>query len=293
MKKRLFMIPSLIAAGLFPNKASAIMPGSILAKPDPKPTLFERYRLQHRYTLAGHRSHSSHASHSSHRSSSGGGYSTPNYSRSTPSYKPPRTPTYTAPSTPSYTPPSTTTPDVGSANTGRSYQFLGGSQSSLDDPSDWEVVGVAGQKAWIRKKASATTEITETSVGEEVAGLGTILSIDDSSGDWVVVTDAGTIRESDRASASRNVDSVPNSSILPNSSSVAPNVLPGNSDKFKKIVMQVQTALYTYGYYTSTIDGLVGPQTRVALSKMQSDYNLKVTGTVTPEVLDALGILAQ
>ncbi|TFF19865.1 hypothetical protein E3C22_19565 [Jiella endophytica] len=282
------MIPSLIAAGMFPNKASAIVPGSLLAKPDPKPTLFERFRLQHKYILAGHRSHSSHASHashSSHRSSSGGGYS---YSR--PSYTPPAR-SYTPPSTPSYVPRTTSVPDVGSSTSGGSVQFLDGSGSGLDDPSDWEVVGVIRQTAWLHKKSTATSETSEAVVGAEISGLGTVLSINDS--DWSVTTDAGIVRLSDRASVTRNLDSVPNSSILPSSSSVAPKVLPGNSEKFKKIVMQVQTALYTYGYYTSSIDGVVGPNTRVALSKMQSDYGLKVTGTVTPEVLDALGVQAQ
>ena len=55
----------------------------------------------------------------------------------------------------------------------------------------------------------------------------------------------------------------------------------------------MQLALYAYGYYTGQIDGIVGSGTRAALSKMQSDYGLKVTGTVTPEVLDALVIAAR
>lgn len=57
--------------------------------------------------------------------------------------------------------------------------------------------------------------------------------------------------------------------------------------------MEVQTALQIFGYYTGEIDGLVGAETKVALSKMQADYNLKVTGTITPEVLDAFRITAQ
>lgn len=57
--------------------------------------------------------------------------------------------------------------------------------------------------------------------------------------------------------------------------------------------MQVQIAMIAFGYYTGEIDGVIGPESRVALSKLQSDYNLKVTGTVTPEVLNALGIVAK
>ena len=74
---------------------------------------------------------------------------------------------------------------------------------------------------------------------------------------------------------------------------LAPKTLPGNSGIFRDIVMKVQTGLYVYGYYSGAIDGLVGGQTRTALTKMQSDYGLKVTGTVTPEVLDALRIEAK
>lgn len=70
-------------------------------------------------------------------------------------------------------------------------------------------------------------------------------------------------------------------------------ILPGNSEKFTRIVRQVQTALYAYGYYTGIIDGKFGPETRTALSKFQKDWNLKVTGTITPEVLDALQIVAK
>lgn len=68
--------------------------------------------------------------------------------------------------------------------------------------------------------------------------------------------------------------------------------LPGNTAKFKRIVMQVQTALTAYGYYDGLIDGQVGPACRKALVAMQTDYNLKVTGTITPDVLNTFGIVA-
>ena len=91
------MIPSLIAAGLFPQKAAAISPGTLVQKPDPKSSIFDLFRMRHKYTLAGHSSHSSHsshASHASHSSSSGGGYSSSTYSA--PVYSPPAR-TYTPP----------------------------------------------------------------------------------------------------------------------------------------------------------------------------------------------------
>lgn len=94
---------------------------------------------------------------------------------------------------------------------------------------------------------------------------------------------------------SRNYDSTPPSSILPNPSAVAPKAAPAVPDlqaaqKFKDVVRVLQLALQVYGYYTGSIDGVVGPDTSAAISKMQADYGLKVTGTVTPEVLNALKI---
>lgn len=98
---------------------------------------------------------------------------------------------------------------------------------------------------------------------------------------------------------SRNYQSTPPSSVLPSPPAVAPQaapIAPPNTaalqaaEKFKDTVKVLQLALQVYGYYTGSIDGVVGPDTRVAISKMQADYGLKVTGTVTPETLNALKI---
>lgn len=85
-------------------------------------------------------------------------------------------------------------------------------------------------------------------------------------------------------------DSTAPSSILPSAPTARSKTLPGNSDKFKKIVMQVQLAMNAFGYYNGTIDGIIGTQSKAALALMQKDFNLKVTGTVTPELLFVLGI---
>ncbi len=61
-------------------------------------------------------------------------------------------------------------------------------------------------------------------------------------------------------------------------------------DGYKAVVMRVQRGLLAFGYYDGGIDGIVGPGTRDALSRFQGDFRLKVTGTITPEVLDALQI---
>lgn len=101
---------------------------------------------------------------------------------------------------------------------------------------------------------------------------------------------------------SRNERSTPPSSILPSSPATAPQSLyttPSNSDaspsraQIEDVVKRVQIGLMAYGYYDGDIDGMVGPQTRAALTRFQTDFNLKVTGTITPEVLDAFKIIAQ
>ena len=88
-------------------------------------------------------------------------------------------------------------------------------------------------------------------------------------------------------------DSTAPATILPSSPDAALKVLPGSSDRFLEIARQVQLALYSWGYYSGEIDGIVGPATRTAISALQSDWGLNVTGTITPEVLDALKIVAE
>lgn len=91
----------------------------------------------------------------------------------------------------------------------------------------------------------------------------------------------------------RNTNSTPPSSILPSPPAAAkPKVLPGNSVKFLEIAKNVQLALTARGYYFGPIDGIIGPKSREAISKFQLNSNISVTGTITPQVLDALGIQA-
>lgn len=51
--------------------------------------------------------------------------------------------------------------------------------------------------------------------------------------------------------------------------------------------MQVQISLLAAGYYDGEIDGIIGPMTRDAIERYQRDNGMAVTGTITPEVLDA------
>lgn len=178
MKKRKFLVPTLAAAGFLPTSSAdaAIVPNLRVNPLEPDSDFSQRLELEHKYTLAGHRSHSSHSSHRSHRSSSSGGYTT------------------TRPA------------------------------------------------ARVQPRSNSTSP--------------------------------------------RSV--LPS---LPNTRAAVP--LPGNSEKFKQIAMRVQLALISYGYYNGAVDGVIGKQSKAALSRFQSDYSLKVTGTITPEVLNALGISAQ
>ncbi|WP_136620906.1 MULTISPECIES: His-Xaa-Ser repeat protein HxsA [Mesorhizobium] len=179
MRKRLFTIPSLLAAGFMPIESTA-MPIAPFNDGGKSKSLFDIFKLDHKFTLAGHRSHSSHSSHSSHRSSTGGG-----------TYYPPAAPVYQAPA-PVYQPPSP-----------------------------------------IYQAPTATAPAAAPLI-----------------------------------------------------------VLPGNAAKFKEIVLQVQFAMLSFGYYNGELDGKMSPAMRSGLLKMQSDYNLKVTGTITPETLNALRITA-
>ncbi len=59
---------------------------------------------------------------------------------------------------------------------------------------------------------------------------------------------------------------------------------------FDPLTLQVQTALHAYGYYDGPIDGIIGARSRDALARLQHDHRLPVTGTITPEVLEVIGI---
>ena len=55
-------------------------------------------------------------------------------------------------------------------------------------------------------------------------------------------------------------------------------------------VSDVQTDLAQLGYYNGPIDGLFGADTRTALTRYQIDYQLQVTGSLTNETLQSLGL---
>lgn len=78
--------------------------------------------------------------------------------------------------------------------------------------------------------------------------------------------------------------------VRPNTLLTLPPVETQTEDGYVAIVRRVQSGLKAFGYYDGPIDGQVGPGTRAALLRMQADYGLSQTGTITPEVLRALNI---
>src|SRR5437870_9082769 len=56
------------------------------------------------------------------------------------------------------------------------------------------------------------------------------------------------------------------------------------------IVAAAQERLAREGYYHGQIDGIVGPETRRAVARYQSNHGLRVNGNLTPDTLGALGL---
>jgi Putative peptidoglycan binding domain len=57
-------------------------------------------------------------------------------------------------------------------------------------------------------------------------------------------------------------------------------------------VTVAQTDLANLGYYHGSIDGIYGKDTRDAVARYQTDHNLAVTGTLTVQTLQSLGVSA-
>ncbi|NMS30820.1 His-Xaa-Ser repeat protein HxsA, partial [Vibrio parahaemolyticus] len=64
-------------------------------------------------------------------------------------------------------------------------------------------------------------------------------------------------------------------------------------EKRKELIIRVQFALYTSGYYKGIIDGIMGKQTRKALNAYRVDNNIPVSQTLDTVTLNSLGIIAR
>ncbi|MEA2885148.1 MAG: hypothetical protein QOH32_4404 [Bradyrhizobium sp.] len=69
--------------------------------------------------------------------------------------------------------------------------------------------------------------------------------------------------------------------------------LSGRTKRFAAIVRRAQIALLAQGVYQGPINGAVGPATRAAIRRYQSSRSLSVTGTLTPQTLDALMVSSE
>jgi hypothetical protein len=65
----------------------------------------------------------------------------------------------------------------------------------------------------------------------------------------------------------------------------APSAQSGNAG-----VNSVQSQLAKLGYYHGAVDGVAGDETQAAIARYQEDNDLSVTGTVTPAMLQSLGL---
>ena len=54
------------------------------------------------------------------------------------------------------------------------------------------------------------------------------------------------------------------------------------------LVLEIQQALATTGYYRGVVDGLYGPQTKKAISDYQRSEGLSVTGEASEDLLSHL-----
>jgi hypothetical protein len=64
----------------------------------------------------------------------------------------------------------------------------------------------------------------------------------------------------------------------------------GSNEQSAANVADVQDQLARAGYYHGQIDGVLGPETRHALLRYQSDKGLRMTGSLTMETRQSLGL---
>ncbi len=95
--------------------------------------------------------------------------------------------------------------------------------------------------------------------------------------------------------STRNKMSTPPNSILPSSPAIVKKlkILPGNSGKFRELVMRAQIVLLSKDYHVGEINGELHARMVAALYKYQEDAGQIPSGKLTNETLSSLGIGAQ
>ena len=74
------------------------------------------------------------------------------------------------------------------------------------------------------------------------------------------------------------------------SRSLVPRSYYGESYSRGGTAASVQRELYRRGYYYGSIDGAIGPASRRAISRYQSDNGLPITGYIDRSLLYSLGL---
>jgi putative peptidoglycan binding protein len=74
--------------------------------------------------------------------------------------------------------------------------------------------------------------------------------------------------------------------VQPEDNTAAANAAPAPDPT----VEAIQERLAQLGYYNSPVDGIFGPTTRDAVAKYQMDMQLEVTGSLSPDTLESLGV---
>ena len=64
----------------------------------------------------------------------------------------------------------------------------------------------------------------------------------------------------------------------------------GTSKKFIILTQRAQLALYGMGYYSGAISGTINSELVASITKFQNKYNLKVTGSLSDELIAHLNI---
>jgi hypothetical protein len=79
--------------------------------------------------------------------------------------------------------------------------------------------------------------------------------------------------------------------VQPDDNTAADNTAADNGAPVADTTVQaVQTELTQLGYYKGPVDGIFGPTTRDAVAKYQMDKQLEVTGSLSPDTLQSLGV---
>ena len=118
--------------------------------------------------------------------------------------------------------------------------------------------------------------------------------LDSSRGITCRITPATTIRTITTLTFSRTITPRPHSAypygyytgVQPDYNTATPNGAPVADPT----VEATQERLAQLGYYNGPVDGIFGPTTRDAVAKYQIDNQLDVTGSLSPDTLQSLGV---